>query len=51
MPESERLRLTRETYRAFEARDRTILDYGQWLARHEHNHVEALERFAKRRAR
>ena len=26
MPESERLRLTRETYRAFEARDRTILD-------------------------
>ena len=33
------------------ARARTILDYGQWLARHEHNHVEALERFAKRRAR
>ena len=29
-------------------RDRTILDYGQWLARHEHKHVEALERFAKK---
>jgi ketosteroid isomerase-like protein len=26
MPESERVRVTRETYRAFEARDRTILD-------------------------
>jgi hypothetical protein len=29
------------------ARTRSIFDYGQWLARHERRHVEALERFAR----
>ena len=28
-------------------RERTILDYGQWLARHERRHVEGLARFAR----
>ncbi|HUQ42105.1 MAG TPA: DinB family protein [Candidatus Limnocylindrales bacterium] len=30
------------------ARVRSILDYGQWLARHERKHVEALARFASK---
>lgn len=29
-------------------RDRSILDYGQWLARHERRHVEQLDRFSSR---
>jgi hypothetical protein len=32
-------------------RVRSILDYGQWLARHERKHVEGLERFARVRRR
>jgi hypothetical protein len=30
------------------ARERSILDYGQWLARHERRHVEQLERYGRR---